>query len=150
MNTKKGMSTLVAVLVCVVVIGGLTFLALKSKNMTNEENTGVQNEIEERLSRSVKAGDVVSVNYTGKLENGTVFDSNVDPRFNHVEPFTFTVGAGDVIAGWDKGLIGMKVGEKKTLVIPPEDAYGPMGVPQAGIPGNATLVFDVELVSINN
>lgn len=95
-----------------------------------------------------KSGDKVSMNYTGKLENGTVFDSNIDPKFQHVEPFEFNLGAGQVIAGWDKGIVGMKVGEKKTLTIPPADAYGAGGIPGV-IPPNSTLIFDVELLSIN-
>ncbi len=98
---------------------------------------------------AVKSGDTVSVNYTGKLQDGTVFDSNVDPKFQHVEPFTFTVGAGQVIPGWDKGIVGMKVGEKKTLTIPPADAYGASGIPGV-IPANATLIFDVEVTGINS
>lgn len=95
-----------------------------------------------------KVGDTVSMNYTGRLENGTVFDSNVDPKFQHVEPFIFTLGAGQVIPGWDKGIVGMRVGERKTLTIPPEDAYRENGVPGV-IPPNSTLIFDVELVAIN-
>jgi FKBP-type peptidyl-prolyl cis-trans isomerase len=87
------------------------------------------------------------MNYTGRLEDGTVFDSNVDPKFNHVEPFIFTLGAGQVIAGWDKQIVGMKIGEKKTITIAPEDAYGATGIPGA-IPPNSTLVFDVELLAI--
>ena len=94
-----------------------------------------------------KTGDTVSMNYTGRLEDGTIFDSNVDPKFQHVEPFVFTLGAGQVIPGWDKGIVGMKVGEKKTLVIPPEDAYGAAGAGGV-IPPNATLIFDVELLAI--
>jgi len=94
-----------------------------------------------------KTGDTVSMNYTGWLENGAAFDSNVDPKFNHVEPFVFTLGAGQVIAGWDKGIVGMRVGEKKTLTIPPQDAYGASGIPGA-IPPNSTLVFNVELIGI--
>ena len=95
-----------------------------------------------------KAGDVVSMNYTGRLENGTVFDSNVDPKFNHVEPFVFQLGSGQVIQGWDKGIVGMRVGEKKTLTILPEDAYGAEGRPPV-IPPNSTLIFDVELLKVN-
>jgi FKBP-type peptidyl-prolyl cis-trans isomerase len=86
------------------------------------------------------------MNYTGRLEDGTIFDSNVLPEFGHVEPFTFTLGAGQVIAGWDEGLAGMKIGEKKTLTIPPEKGYGANG--NGSIPPNATLVFDVELLDI--
>ncbi|MEK7471582.1 MAG: FKBP-type peptidyl-prolyl cis-trans isomerase [Patescibacteria group bacterium] len=93
-----------------------------------------------------KVGDTVSMNYTGRLENGMVFDSNVDPKFNHVQPFDFTLGSGQVIPGWDKGIVGMKLGEKRTLTIPPEDAYGVNG--QGPIPPNSTLIFDVELLAI--
>ena len=98
-------------------------------------------------AEAAKAGDTVSMNYTGRLENGTVFDSNVESRFGHMEPFVFTLGAGQVIAGWDKGIVGMKVGEKKTLTIAPGDAYGAGGVPGV-IPPNSTLIFDVELLVI--
>lgn len=97
-------------------------------------------------SNVAKTGDTVSMNYTGRLADGTVFDSNVDPKFGHVKPFEFTLGAGQVIAGWDKGIVGMKVGEKKTLVIPPEDGYGAKDY--GPIPANSTLTFDVELLAI--
>ena len=90
-----------------------------------------------------KNGDTIAVHYTGTLTDGTIFDSSI-PRG---EPFVFTLGAGQVIAGWDKGLLDMKVGEKRTLTIPPEEGYGASGVPGI-IPPNATLVFEVELVSI--
>ena len=93
------------------------------------------------------AGDTVVVNYTGRLENGTVFDSNVDPKFNHVEPFAFPLGASRVIAGWDQGVLGMKVGEKRRLTIPSDLGYGSRGA-GALIPPNATLIFDVEVTDI--
>ena len=99
------------------------------------------------VARVAKKGDTVAMNYTGRLENGTVFDSNVDPKFKHVQPFIFTLGAGQVIAGWDKGIVGMKVGEKKTLTILPADGYGAAGAGGV-IPPNATLIFDVELLAI--
>ena len=112
------------------------------------DNNNVNNTADQTIPTGevAKTGDTVSMNYTGRLENGTVFDSNVDPKFQHVEPFVFTLGAGQVIAGWDKGIVGMKVGEKKTLTIPPEDGYGASG--QGPIPSNATLIFDVELLEI--
>lgn len=111
---------------------------------TQKENTNDTNKSMEKISKN---GDTLSMNYTGRLTNGTVFDSNVDPKFNHVEPFTFTLGAGQVIRGWDEGLVGMKIGEKRTLTIPPEKGYGSQAV--SIIPANSTLIFDVELVSIN-
>lgn len=90
-----------------------------------------------------ETGDTVEVNYTGMLEDGTVFDSSK----KHNQTFTFTLGAGQVIQGWDEGVPGMKVGGERTLTIPSDMAYGKQGIPGV-IPGGATLIFDVELVSI--
>ena len=91
-----------------------------------------------------KDGDTVSVLYTGKLDNGTVFDAS-EKHGN--EPIEFMLGKGMVIKGWDEGLLGMNVGEKRTLVIPPDIAYGKEGRPPV-IPPNSTLTFDVELVGL--
>ncbi len=96
---------------------------------------------------TAKTGDSVQVNYTGSLTDGTVFDSNVDPKFGHVQPFSFTVGAGQVIAGWDEGVSGMKVGGTRKLVIPANLAYGATP-PTRAIPPNAVLDFTVTLVKI--
>ncbi|HWA51677.1 MAG TPA: FKBP-type peptidyl-prolyl cis-trans isomerase [Patescibacteria group bacterium] len=93
------------------------------------------------------AGKMVTVNYSGTLTDGTVFDSNTDPKFQHVTPFSFDLGAGEVIKGWDEGVAGMKVGGKRKLVIPPDLGYGAYGAPPS-IPGNATLVFEVELLKV--
>lgn len=90
-----------------------------------------------------EAGKMVSVHYTGMLPDGTVFDSSV----SRGQPFSFALGAGQVIAGWDQGVQGMRVGGKRRLVIPPGMAYGANGVPPV-IPPNATLIFDVELLSV--
>jgi FKBP-type peptidyl-prolyl cis-trans isomerase len=89
----------------------------------------------------VKSGDTVAVFYTGYLTDGTVFDSNVGGN-----PFEFTIGAGQVIAGWEVGLVDMKVGEQRRLVLPPAFAYGNQAI--GPIPANSTLVFDVELRAI--
>lgn len=88
------------------------------------------------------AGQTVSVNYRGTLENGKEFDSSYERG-----PFSFPLGAGRVIKGWDEGVAGMKVGGKRKLVIPPELGYGSRGAGGV-IPGNATLIFEVELLGI--
>ncbi|KKR14677.1 MAG: Peptidyl-prolyl cis-trans isomerase [Candidatus Falkowbacteria bacterium GW2011_GWA2_39_24] len=91
-----------------------------------------------------KAGDTISVHYTGTLLDGTKFDSSVDRG----QPFSFTLGVGQVIQGWDQGLLNMKVGEKRKLTIPADLGYGSRGA-GAIIPPNATLVFATELMAIN-
>jgi FKBP-type peptidyl-prolyl cis-trans isomerase FkpA len=91
-----------------------------------------------------KAGDNVSVHYTGTLADGTKFDSSVDRG----QPFSFPLGKGRVIKGWDFGVAGMQVGGKRKLIIPSDEGYGPEGYPGL-IPPNATLVFEVELLKIH-
>ncbi|TMX01510.1 hypothetical protein EJD97_024366 [Solanum chilense] len=89
-------------------------------------------------------GDRVSVHYSGKLTDGTVFDSSYERN----DPIEFELGSGQVIKGWDQGLLGMCVGEKRKLKIPAKLGYGESGSPPK-IPGGATLVFDTELVAVN-
>ena len=92
-----------------------------------------------------KDGDTVHVQYTGTLTNGKKFDSSYD---HGGDPFKVTIGQGEVIKGWDEGLLGMKVGGKRRLRIPSDLGYGSAGSPP-DIPGNAGLVFEIELVSID-
>lgn len=93
-------------------------------------------------------GDTVFVHYTGKLADGKKFDSSLDRG----TPIDFVLGSGRVIKGWDQGILGMTIGEKKTLTIPPELGYGNQDIPDGQgnilIPANSTLIFDVELVDI--
>ncbi|TSC82571.1 MAG: FKBP-type peptidyl-prolyl cis-trans isomerase [Parcubacteria group bacterium Gr01-1014_20] len=91
-----------------------------------------------------KLGDTVTVNYLGTLENGTKFDSSYDRK----QPFSFVIGNGEVIRGWDIGVLGMKVGGKRELVIPPELAYGEAD--KGAIPPNSTLKFTIELLQTKN
>jgi peptidylprolyl isomerase len=98
-----------------------------------------------RSDTAVQSGDRVSVHYTGKLENGTVFDSSL----TRGEPFTFTVGVDRVIEGWQEGLIGMHPGDRRQLIIPGNLGYGERGSPPK-IPPNATLIFDIELLYVTH
>lgn len=93
----------------------------------------------------VTNGDMVFMTYTGKLKNGTTFDSNAKPTAN---PYSFTLGAGSVIKGWDEGIVGMKVGGKRKLEVPARLAYGSSSPPGSTIPPNSDLYFDVELLDV--
>ena len=101
-------------------------------------------EIEPGAGDSPEPGETVVVHYTGWLEDGTKFDSSLDRG----TPFSFPIGTGQVIAGWDQGLATMQVGGKRRLIIPPELAYGETGAGNGLIPPNATLIFDVELLEV--
>ena len=100
-------------------------------------------ELEVGTGAEARAGQQVSVHYVGTLTDGSKFDSSRDRG----RPFSFALGAGQVIKGWDQGVAGMKVGGKRKLTIPPELGYGAGGYPPV-IPANATLVFEVELLEV--
>ncbi|ESN99916.1 hypothetical protein HELRODRAFT_176211 [Helobdella robusta] len=115
----------------------------------SESRKGLQIGVKRRASpesctMKSRKGDVLHMHYTGTLEDGTEFDSSIPRK----EPFTFTLGTGQVIKGWDQGLLGMCETEKRKLIIPSELGYGDRGSPPK-IPGGATLIFEVELLKID-
>ena len=130
-------NTLILILVGIVLGAVVTYYGYpKMIEITNADSSAAAN------------GDMVFVHYTGKTTDGTKFDSSLDRG----QPFVFTLGKGMVIKGWDEGILGMQKGEKKTLTVTADKAYGSQGVPD-GMGGyviqpNATLVFDVELIDI--
>ena len=96
------------------------------------------------MGDTAMAGDSISVHYEGFLANGDKFDSSLDRQ----QPFDFVLGTGFVIPGWDEGILGMKVGGDRQLVIPPELAYGEAG--RGSIPPNATIIFEIELIGVTD
>ena len=129
---------------------GILFIAILAVFGCNKEQEGKMVKGMKIVDSVVGEGleaekfDILTVHYTGKLEDGTVFDSSKNPGR---DPFRFTVGLGQVIQGWEEGFIGMKEGGGRTLTIPPEMGYGAQGAGGV-IPPNATLIFDVELLQV--
>ena len=121
----------------------------QNQNQDNSQNLNTQKmkieTLQEGTGAEAKTGDTVVVNYVGTLENGTKFDSSIDRG----ETFSFTLGENRVIQGWELGVLGMKIGEKRKLTIPPELGYGDQAVGNI-IPANSTLIFEVELIEIKN
>jgi FKBP-type peptidyl-prolyl cis-trans isomerase FkpA len=119
----------------------------ETKNMTEQTVTTESGlkylDMTVGTGRLAELGDTASVHYTGWLADGKKFDSSVDRK----EPFSFRLGAGQVIKGWDEGVMGMKIGGKRKLTIPPQLGYGVRGAGGV-IPPNATLTFDVELLDL--
>ncbi len=167
MNTQN--KAIIAIVVAVVLVGIFVAISNSNKNessgldkvlnssssviqnnqssTTNQMDNATELKIEDTkvgTGAEAKTGDKVAVHYKGMLTNGTVFDES----YKRGEPIVITLGAGQVIEGWEKGIPGMKVGGKRTLTIPPAMGYGAGGYPPV-IPGNATLIFEVELVSVN-
>lgn len=145
-------------IVAIVIIGALIFIGYRSGGNTQDqtptqtaaigtlsaENPLIIQDTVVGTGAEAKAGDTVSVHYVGTLTDGTKFDSSVDRG----EPFSFTLGAGQVIPGWDQGLVGMKEGGTRMLLIAPELAYGAQAV--GPIPANSALQFEVQLLKVEN
>lgn len=148
------------IIVCAV-LGGLIYFSLSNKTIqlgvdilpdkdvqvttsTKKMDTKglIITDVVEGTGAVAEKGKTLSMQYKGTLEDGTEFDSS----YKRNQPFEFTLGAGQVIKGWDEGIVGMKVGGKRKLVIPAEMGYGEYG--QGPIPPNATLIFEVELVDV--
>ena len=144
---SKQLITGIAVVAAVAVValffifnGSLQMVQDNTLNNQEPQQLVVQDEAA-GTGAEAQAGDTVSVHYTGKFENGTVFDTSVGRA-----PISFVLGTGAVIPGWDQGLLGMKAGGKRLLIIPPSFAYGSSGY--GPIPANSTLIFEVELVEV--
>lgn len=119
-------------------------LAMSQDNVVTTESGLKYIDLQEGTGATPQTGQTVTVHYTGTLEDGTKFDSSRDRN----RPFSFRIGAGQVIKGWDEGLSTMKVGGQRRLIIPPELGYGARGAGGV-IPPNATLIFDVELLQVS-
>ena len=147
---------LIIIILILIIIATLVVVLITnrtgSSNGNNPSSFTVQNvkvdiTREGRGDDQVEAGDFLVVNYMNRLEDGTKIDSTYDQGRR---PLTFKVGAGQVLKGWDAGLLGMKVGEIRKLTVPSEMGFGDAGFPVAGIPKNATLISEVELLAIQN
>jgi len=167
---KKINFTIILIIILAVIVGGIYWFSSSMQNQQspagqNQQNQTMseqnQNQTQQALSayeiqgmkveilqegtgQVTQVGDTVTVNYVGTLEDGTKFDSSIDRG----ETFSFTLGENRVIQGWELGVLGMKVGEKRKLTIPADLAYGNQAVGDI-IPANATLIFEVELVGIS-
>lgn len=130
---------IVLIAVAVLLVGA--FLFFMNPSPTNSNKLGITDTLVGTGAEAV-AGKMVTVNYTGRLDDGTTFDTSIGKA-----PFSFALGTGYVIPGWDLGIVGMKVGGKRTLVVPSELGYGEQGYPGV-IPPNAKLTFDVELLNV--
>merc|ERR1711964_125642 len=145
-SPTKSMKWLISICVCVLAL----HLVIAAEEKKEEKKVkrlqiGVKKRVDpEKCKMKSKKGDVLKMHYTGKLEDGSQFDSS----HSRNEAFEFTLGAGQVIKGWDQGLLGMCEGEKRKLVIPPDMGYGSRGAPPK-IPGEAVLIFEVELLKID-
>jgi len=140
--SRNQLVVILAVAVVLAVVGGFVLVGRKGDLITTPSGLKYRDLVVGQ-GHSPTPGREVTVHYTGKLADGTKFDSSVDRN----QPFTTKIGVGSVIKGWDEGLMTMRVGGKRQLVIPPELGYGAAGSPPL-IPPNSTLTFDVELLGV--
>jgi len=153
-DQKTTIAVVVAIALMVLIVGGQGLISNMFSNSNSNSNNQVANVEQAQVqvqSQDIKvgegdiaiAGKTVTVNYTGMFSDGKKFDSSLDPGRT---PFTFKLGTGMVIKGWDIGVEGMRVGGKRILVIPPELGYGSQAY--GPIPANSTLIFEVELLDV--
>lgn len=133
-------------LIVLMIAGGFFLLSNRGANqgVSMPENNLKITDIRLGTGEEAHPGDLLTVNYAGTLSDGRKFDSSYDRG----TPFSFVLGTGQVIRGWDEGMAGMKIGGKRRLVIPPELGYGSANVGNGLIPPNSTLIFEVELLKI--
>jgi FKBP-type peptidyl-prolyl cis-trans isomerase len=147
-QSKKTVYIIMTIL-AVALFGYIAYAVIhNNKNKNMETNATTTSQVTGEL-RAAEVEDVIVINYVGKLTNGTEFDNS----YKRGQPLVFQLGIGQVIKGWDEGLVGVKKGDKKTLTIPADKAYGDQEIKdlQTGkvvIPKNSTLVFDVEVVEV--
>lgn len=150
LSRNESIGVFVAILVTGFILFGGQFLNLFSQNNNSNQATTMQpTDTGVRVDNLVtgqgaiaEKGDTITVNYIGTLTDGKVFDSSIDRK----QPFTFQLGVGQVIKGWDEGVLGMRVGGKRRLTIGPDYAYGNQAV--GTIPPNSTLIFEVDLLDV--
>lgn len=143
-NVKTGIAVAAAIaVVALFFVFGNPLMVFDNQVLSTSGSTQALVVQDETIGTGAEAGSgsTVFVHYTGKLEDGTVFDTSVGR-----DPISFQLGGGYVIPGWDQGIVGMKVGGKRLLIIPPDLGYGSQDY--GPIPANSTLIFEVELVSI--
>ena len=146
--TKDQLNASIAVVLAIAVVAMFFFIrnplvpSTSSTNTNTQQNNGliVQDELA-GTGTAAQAGDTVMIDYTGKLQDGTVFDTSIGKT-----PYSFIVGAGNVIPGMDQGIVGMKEGGKRLIIIPPQLGYGAKA--NGPIPANSTLVFEVSLLKV--